>query len=415
MVLVIMVNSLFHTKCKVNISHLTFCNCYDTFILKKIVCIFLTSLLFGHINKKEVKFVKALVVGGTGPTGPPMVEGLQKRGYQVAILHRGTHEVNFPSPVEHLHGDPFSKESIEDTLGSRTFDIVISNYGRLRLIAQTMKGRTPRFIGIGGTGVYKDLVPKQRVPVGIPIPISENAALQLDPDLDRVTNLMVISEQEVMQIHNQGHYNATIFRYPHIYGPRQNAPKDWSIIRRIRDGRKYLVLPDGGLSLQPKGYSENVANAVMLGVDKPQESMGQIYNVRDEKVISLRERIELISQVMNHKWEEFIELPARLAKPAEPYCQMPYGPGSYHVLIDITKIRNELKYKDLFPIEEAIRKTVNWYLDNPLKPGGDEERRLGDPFDYEAEDKIIDEFKKVSDRIRAITFAGKSHNERGYQ
>ncbi len=34
----------------------------------------------------------ALVVGGTGPTGPYIVEGLLQRGYQVAILHRGEHE-----------------------------------------------------------------------------------------------------------------------------------------------------------------------------------------------------------------------------------------------------------------------------------------------------------------------------------
>jgi hypothetical protein len=94
---------------------------------------------------------------------------------------------------------------------------------------------------------------------------------------------------------------------------------------------------------------------------------------------------------------------------------MPYGPGSYHVLIDITKIKNELNYKDLFSVEEAIRKTVNWYMDHPLQPGGDEERRLGDPFDYEAEDRIIDEFKAATARIMAIPFGGELHAQRGYR
>ncbi len=69
--------------------------------------------------------MKALVIGGTGPSGPFIVEGLLKRGYEVTILHRGTHEVDFSSPVEHLHGDPHFVETLEETMGSRTFDLVI--------------------------------------------------------------------------------------------------------------------------------------------------------------------------------------------------------------------------------------------------------------------------------------------------
>ena len=37
--------------------------------------------------------MKALVVGGTGPTGPFIVNGLIERGYEVTIFHRGTHEI----------------------------------------------------------------------------------------------------------------------------------------------------------------------------------------------------------------------------------------------------------------------------------------------------------------------------------
>jgi nucleoside-diphosphate-sugar epimerase len=37
--------------------------------------------------------MNALVVGGTGPTGPFIVNGLLQRGYKVTIFHRGTHEI----------------------------------------------------------------------------------------------------------------------------------------------------------------------------------------------------------------------------------------------------------------------------------------------------------------------------------
>ena len=39
----------------------------------------------------------ALVIGGTGPTGPLIVNGLTRRGYKVTILHTGRHETDLIS------------------------------------------------------------------------------------------------------------------------------------------------------------------------------------------------------------------------------------------------------------------------------------------------------------------------------
>ena len=345
--------------------------------------------------------MKALIVGGTGPTGPCIVDGLLSRGYAVTILHRGTHEIEFSGPVEHLHGDPHFVETLEKTLGSRTFDLAISNYGRLRLVAEVMKGRTPRFIGITGSGHFLVLT-DPRGPVGIPIPLPEDSPVCLDPSLNKFQYLVAISEQEIMKIHDEGHYNATILRYPVIYGPRQLVPAAWCIIKRILDGRKQLILPDGGFSLQTEGYAENMAHAVLLAVDKPEESRGQIYFVRDDKMITLRERIEIISQVMHHEWE-FINMPGELALPSYPYSGVQRW--RYHRVTDISKIKSELGYRDLFPVEEAIGRTVNWYLQNPPEPAGQEVQNLRDPFDYEVEDRFITEFREFSDRIMSTAFA----------
>ena len=41
--------------------------------------------------------MKVLVIGGTGATGPFVVDGLIKRGYEVTVFHRGVHEIELPS------------------------------------------------------------------------------------------------------------------------------------------------------------------------------------------------------------------------------------------------------------------------------------------------------------------------------
>ncbi|HTR61858.1 MAG TPA: hypothetical protein VMH37_09155, partial [Candidatus Binataceae bacterium] len=100
--------------------------------------------------------MKALVIGGTGPSGHFIVNGLLRRGYHVAILHTGRHEVKeIPDAVEHIHTDPFSDGSLTEALGNRTFDLTVAAYGRLRRIAEIMAGRTGRFISIGGAPAYR--------------------------------------------------------------------------------------------------------------------------------------------------------------------------------------------------------------------------------------------------------------------
>ena len=68
----------------------------------------------------------ALVVGGTGPTGPFIVNGLLKRGYEVTVLHGGFHEAEFDEPVEHIHTDPHFKETLEEGVGNRGWwDLIV--------------------------------------------------------------------------------------------------------------------------------------------------------------------------------------------------------------------------------------------------------------------------------------------------
>ena len=340
--------------------------------------------------------MKALVIGGTGPTGPHIVEGLCKKGYDVAVLHRGLHEVEYSQPVEHIHVDPFSPEAMEH-LGSRKFDVVVSMYGRLRQIAEGMKGRTPRFLGVTGTPAYLGSTNAADNSEGLLMPVPENAPLINDPKIFKVGYLVAVSEQAVMRIHREGGYSATIFRYPMIYGPRQLPPKEWSIIKRILDKRIKLILPDNGLILRSRAYAENAAHALLLAIDHP-ESGGQIYNVAEERTLTLREWVEAIANEMGHQFE-YIDLPWDLTKP----CHM-WATSESHLVLDNTKIKKELGYRDVVPAKEGLKRTVQWFLEHRPEPGGEIEQQLGDPFRYDIEDRIIQEWAKACNKIQEIPF-----------
>ena len=342
---------------------------------------------------------RTLVIGGTGPTGLPLVRGLVERGQNVTILHRGVHERGeTPAAVEHLHHDPFDEAALRVALEGRTFDVVLSMYGRLRRIAEVVKGRTGRFLSVGGVPAYRGWMnPWLHDPPGLPVPTREDAPLVQDVGDDEKGFRIVRTEEAVFA----SHPSATHFRYPMVYGPHQLAPREWLIVRRLLDGRKRMIVADGGLTLHHHGYTENLAHAILLAVDRPDAAAGKIYNVADDEVLSVRQVIEIVAAALGRELE-IVSLPYEVALPARPLLSLPLAT---HRVLDLGRIRGDLGYRDRVPAREALRLTARWLVDHPPPPGGDEERALGDPFDYAAEDRLVEEWGRAKASLEAVRFA----------
>lgn len=341
--------------------------------------------------------MKALVIGGTGPTGPFIVEGLAERGYEPVILHRGNHEVSFAEPFEHLHADPHFAEPVMGVLRGRSFDLVIATYGRLRLLVDLIAPTTGRLITVGGT-VYA------RTQWSRPADESTGRALS-----HKLVRRVAETEECLLASHADGKVSLTHFRYPNLYGPRQLAPREWSIIRRLLDGRREIPVMDGGLTLESRAYVENAARAVLLAVDQPEASVGEIYNVADEVTPTDAERALAIAAAMGCEIE-LVNYPRAAGAPAYfwgvgrnlEYMGQEGPPPTHHKLLDTTKIRQQLGYRDPVPFSDAVSRTVQWYLDHPLERGGPEEARIGDPFDYAGEDEYAKRLREFQAQVSEL-------------
>ena len=348
--------------------------------------------------------VKALVIGGAAATGPVITGGLLERGYEVSLLHRGVHESGLHSDLEHIHADPHWRESIQAALDGRSFDLVVAVYGRLRYIAEALRGKTLRLISVGGAlPIYKgwmritDANPWESMEES-PVPVAEDHPLATAPGVDHFSEQVRESERVVIQGHRDGTYNATHFRYPIVYGPRHIGPPEWAIVRRVRDGRRHIIVPGGGMVLLSRGFADNLAHGIMLAVDNRTASAGQVYNICDDRVVYNREWIGILSQIMGHEFE-LVDIPFDLlpegfrAAPTQVLFR-------YHRVMDTSKVRQQLGYRDVVPVEKALELTAKWYMDNPLPPGGEMEQNLGDPFDYEYEDRLIEIYRSHGDHVR---------------
>lgn len=324
---------------------------------------------------------RALVIGGTGPTGPHVVNGLLARGYDVTIVHTGRHESEeIPPQVEHVHTDPFDAEVMMADLGGRSFDLGVAMYGRLRTLAPALVGTVGRLVTIGGVGAIRGWVePTDLFPTGMTVPAPSDTPLAADDEPIGKVRRIVATEDVVFEHHP----TAIHLRYPMLYGPRQLVPAEWPIVRRAIDRRPHLIVADGGLTLKSTAFTENAAHAVLCAVDHPDAGAGQRFNITDDRGLTIRQMAEVVADELGHRFE-FVSMPYQLAVSARPVLM---HHSTSHRVVNNERARTVLGYRDIVEPEDGIRLTARWLAENP--PSSRAEALLEDPFDYEAEDELI--------------------------
>jgi nucleoside-diphosphate-sugar epimerase len=352
----------------------------------------------------------ALLVGGTGPTGPHIARGLLDRGYDVAVLHRGTHEIPDLADLEHVHADPHFREALDEALGDRSFDIVIATYGRLRHVADALAGHCSVFIAVTGMPVYPGYhEPDEVWPPGMPIlaaeeaawegaaaehGVSELGASEHGPAAEsagrRFARLIAGSERHVLALHGAGAFRSVIVRYPSIYGPRQVYPREWSIIRRVLDRRRYVIVPDGGLTLSTRCAAVNAAHFVLTAADRVDAAAGHVFNAADAQQYSLAQWIRLTAAAAGGELE-IVSLPFELAGPGRALFPVPH---TAHGLVSAQKARDVMGYAEAVPAVRALAEMVRWYIEHPPEPAVTD--RLIDTFDYAEEDRLIAAYRAAT-------------------
>lgn len=342
---------------------------------------------------------RALVIGGTGPTGRHIVDGLLARDYEVTILHRGHHEDPTMSPdVEHIHVDPFDADDLAAGLAGREFDVAVAGYGRLRLTSAALVGRTGHVVALGGVPAYKGYFdPHVNTPYGYPVPVRESFPVATEPEHGERSCRVARAEEALFSHSSAGAFTACVFRYAYIYGPGQLVPREWCVIKRILDGRRVVPLPDGGLALLTHGYARNMAHAVLLAVEDPAVVNGAAYNCGDEDQLSLRQCVEVIAATMGVD-VEVVSTPDLIGHPMTSFCS---NQRAHHRLMDISRVQRDLGYRDLVPANEAMSTTTQYYIENPPTEGP--QGNLQDTFDYAMEDRLLDLVRRSSAEMQAIS------------
>lgn len=330
--------------------------------------------------------MKILVVGGTGFIGPHLVRQLSRMGHAVSIFHRGNTRMSLPA--ESILGDRRDLAALRPKVDV-VIDLILSSGKQARELMEAFRGFAGRVVAASSIDVYRAcgvLHGSEDGPLE-PVPLTEESPLRtklqtyppaqlkmlrnvfgwLDDEYDKIpVERAILGDPELP---------GTVLRLPMIYGPGDHLRRFHAVLKRIDDGRRTILLEEGWAAWRsPRGYVENVAGALALAAVS-ERAAGRIYNVAEMPAFSELEWAGKIGAAAG--WDgELLTLP----KERMPQHLALPGNSAQHWEADSSRIRRELGYSDITPLDEAIRRTIDWERAHP--PGEFNPHK----FDYAAED-----------------------------
>ncbi len=332
-------------------------------------------------------------MGGSGFVGRHIARRLADTAWDVTIGTRG--ETSIPPEVEdltHVVVDRTEDSGLGKALGDGADVLVDVIPYEIRDAEQilSLKGLVGSVVAISTGSVYADdegrtmdeATSEASFP-NIPIPIEETQRRAEPGDATYSTKKVAIEDVLL----EQTEFPATVIRPCAIYGPGDTQCREWFFIKRILDGRPFVLLADGGETVFHTTSVHNVAELVGLAAENPVHGA---FNCGDPDPPNTRRIAHSIATVMEHEWEEVL-LPRSLTTTWE--FRNPWG-GFRPLIVAMEKAHDELGYEPATTYGDAIGETVEWVIEATrdkdwrlvLPQAAD---YLGDKFDYDAEDRLF--------------------------
>lgn len=332
------------------------------------------------------------MLGGSGFVGRHVARRLADNGWDVTIGSRS----RTPLPAEvvdlkHATVDRSHGGSLEKVVAGVDVLVDVISY-ELADAEQlvTLKDAVGSLVAISTVSVYADdagrtldeATSEDDFPqVAVPIPEDHP---RTKPGDGTYSTRKVAIEDLLME---QDDLVTTVIRPCAIYGPGDTQSREWFFVKRILDGRPFVLLADEGQSVFHTTSVHNVAELVRLAAERPTSGA---FNCGDPDPPNVRRIASSIAEAMDHEWREVL-LPR--SKSLDPRLRNPWGVYSPWI-VAMDKARQELGYQPVTTYEDSIAEAVQWVIN--ATEGRDWKKvlpkaakYLADDFDYAAENEFF--------------------------
>jgi nucleoside-diphosphate-sugar epimerase len=177
-----------------------------------------------------------------------------------------------------------------------------------------------------------------------------------------------------------GWFEAVVVRPPWFYGPNQ-PPRQTLFFRMIRDGKAPIV--GTGENLRSMAYVDNLCQGLIRAAAVPRAD-GKTYWIADERPYSMNEVVDTVERLLETEFgvrcaRKRLRLPGAAAWAARVVDAGLQGLGFYHqkihvlgemdrtIACSVAAARRELGYAPAVGLEEGMRRSLRWLLDQGVK------------------------------------------------
>ena len=300
--------------------------------------------------------MKILVTGGVGFIGSHIVDAYINLGYKVVVIDNLStgfrknlnpkakfYKVDIgdlpkiekifqkekPQIVNHHAAIAEVVKSLRDPLPTLNVNVI----GTINLLLAAGKIRVKKFIFSSTGGAIYGQPDK--------IPADENTpAIPLSP-----YGLSKLLGEECIKFYAKHYgFDYLIFRYPNVYGPRQNPKGEAGVVAifsgLIKNNKRPIIFGDGAKT-RDYVYIDDIVRANVIGLKR---GKNEIFNLGWGKKISDKKIFDTIAKNLNFK---------------QPPIYSPFRRGEvYQIALSAKKARKNLGWKPKIKLEEGIKKNI---------------------------------------------------------
>jgi len=309
--------------------------------------------------------MRVLFIGGTGNISTAVSRLAASKGIDLYLLNRGRRKIKIDGALT-IIGDISRPSELAKIMKNEEWDVVVNwiafNCTDIERDIELFHGRTKQYIFISSASVYQK-------PLTYPV-ITESTPL-CNPYWE-YSRKKIACEQLLTKAYQEKGFPAVIVRPSHTYDTvipvAIGSWEDYTIIERMKKGRKIIVHGDG-TSLWTITHSEDFAKG-FVGLLGHQQTLGHAFHITSDELLTWNQIYEAVAAAAGTE-PNIVHIPSDFIvkfdeSPTGNLTGNLLGDKTESVIFDNSKIKTFVpEFKATIPFKVGIKKTVKWFEAEP--------------------------------------------------
>jgi nucleoside-diphosphate-sugar epimerase len=330
--------------------------------------------------------MKVLFIGGTGTISQAVSELAVEKGIDLYLFNRGNNNQLAPKKAKIIEGNIRNQEEAKKKLQDHKFDAVVDwvafSPEHIKNDIEIFKDKTDQYIFISSASAYQKPQTSYLIDESTPL---------ANPYWE-YSQKKIACENILMAEYRKNNFPITIVRPSHTYGKTSipaaiNSSKaPWTLVDRIRKGKKVLIHGDGN-SLWTMTHNSDFAQA-FIGLIGNIQAIGHAFQITSDETLNWNQIYRALASAAGVENIELVHVASeKIAEYDDIYRGKLLGDKAVSVVFDNSKIKRFVpQFKAVIPFAEGVKESIKWFDAHPKLKTIDQEWNT-------LMDKIIEENK----------------------